>query len=285
MKHIAPVLAFVFAACGATRNDDLSDGVIELPKALREVSGITMAPDGRVACLQDELGVIHLVDPDGLRPAEAVPFGERGDYEGLARVGADYWVLRSDGYLARITTEPGRWHISASLRLPSGREWESLCYDAAAARLLTVQKGPAVDDGKADDLRPVWAIDPQALTIATEPLLTLRRRRLVDDAEAQGIALAKQRDNQRDKGKNRTRLELLISEMLVVPVSGHLLLLSAQDGLVLRVDRDGRLHGASVLDRETMPQAEGMTLLPDGRLLVATEGRGAPARLVVVALP
>src|SRR5262245_58202966 len=97
------VLAALLAlgACSAAV-DDLADGVMALPPQLREVSAIVAVDERTVACVQDEVGALFFVDLRGELPLRMAPFAERGDYEGLARVGDDFWVLRSDGFLMRL---------------------------------------------------------------------------------------------------------------------------------------------------------------------------------------
>lgn len=274
--------AAMLAACGATSVDDLADGSLTLPEELREVSGIAIAADGRIACLQDEKGVIHLVDPSGRVPIVAHSFGQRGDYEALARVGTDYWVLRSDGHLARVATEATDWRITASARLPAGHEWESLCYDAEADRLLTVTKtGVGASDTERGH-RVVWAIDPRTLAVSAEPVVRLSRHALVREAEEKHIELP---SHHKAKGNDRPAFDFVCSEMQLVPGRHETLLLDGKSSVLFRLDAAGHLLAARLLDRSVLPQPEGMTFLPDGRLLIATEGRGMAARLVVVPLP
>jgi hypothetical protein len=283
LRHFAFVGVATLAGCGASPPDDFTDGVLELPAVLREVSAITLAADGRVACMQDEFGAIHLIDLAGRQAPVATPFGGRGDYEGLARVGADYWVLRSDGHVARITTDASGWRIAESVRLPAGeQEWEGLCHDAAGNRLLAMTKTGAGQGKDARDVRSVWAIDLLTRTVAIEPVLQLRRSAIVEQADAQRIELP---TRVTPKGEERIDLELVCNEILVVPATGEWLVLLAQDHLLLRIDASGRLLAAKALDPELLPQAEGMTFLADGRLLIASEGVSGPARLVVVAMP
>jgi hypothetical protein len=45
------------------------------------------------------------------------------------------------------------------------------------------------------------------------------------------------------------------------------------------------LLASRLIDPELLPQPEGMTFLPDGRLVVASEGAGGRARLAVVTVP
>lgn len=276
-------VAAMLAACGTAPVDDLADGLLQLPPILREVSGIAAVDADTIGCVQDEHGAIFLVD---LRPGgqvRAMPFAGRGDYEGLARVGDEWWVLRSDGWLARVAPRDGQLTVVASQWLPGGhREWEALCHDPQRQRLLVMPKDGGGGDKEARDLRPILAIDPRSGALAAEPVLVVSRRGLVKQAEARGIALPTRVTGQ---GRERAALSLACSEIAVVPGTRELLLLSAVDGVLLRIDDEGRLLACRELDPELLPQPEGMTFLPDGRLVVASEGRGGPARFAVVALP
>lgn len=283
-KFVASVaLLLVVAACGSDPVDDLADGVCELPKELREVSAITQAADGTLACLQDELGALFWFDIEGRRPTTTAVFGERGDYEALVRVDADYWLLRSDGFLARVAHAAGNWRIVGSSWLPGGpREWEALCFDASRRRLLAMPKEGVGSSKSERDQRALFAID-LATGVATEaPVCVLQRRSLLRQAEALGLDVPVRTT---DKGKERAELELTISEIAVVPGKAELLLLSAKDHAVLRVDYTGRLLGLRRLDAAVLPQPEGLTVLADGRLVVASEGAGGAARLMVVPMP
>jgi uncharacterized protein YjiK len=61
--------------------------------------------------------------------------------------------------------------------------------------------------------------------------------------------------------------------------------LSAVDRVLLRVDREGTLRAGQRFDASELPQPEGLACLPDGRLLVASEGDGGPGRVRVVPMP
>lgn len=276
-------LLALLAGCGARPAGGLADDVLELPPELREVSGICVVDERTIACVQDEVGAVFFVDLRGERPLRRVPFGERGDWEAIARVDDDYCVLRSDGFLVRIAGHGDALRIVASAWLPAGfREWEALCYDAERRRLLAMPKHGVGDDGPARDRRVVFAVDPAGLAVHGEPVVTWSRRGIVQQAEVLGIDLPIRTT---ERGRIRADLALACTELLALPGGREFLLLAAGDSALLRIDAEGRLLGCRLLDRALLPQAEGMALLPDGRLLVASEGRGGPGRLVVVPLP
>jgi len=233
--------------------------------------------------VQDEVGALFFVDLRGELPLRIAAFGERGDYEGLARVGDDYWVLRSDGFLMRLQWRDAVLRTVASYRLGSGdQEFEGLCHDAERQLLLVLQKDRAGDDKVERHLRNVLAFDLVTGKLRDQPAVVLDVRGIVAEAEARGIGLPTRTT---PKGKERIALKLLGSELLVVPGSQDLLVLSAADHALLRVDSTGVLVTARLLAASELPQPEGMTVLADGRLLLASEGVGGAAVLRVVPLP
>lgn len=277
------LLAFL-AACsgsGAAQGGGLRDGVLLLPKGLREVSAIVGADERTLVCVQDEVGALYFVDLDGQRPPHAVVFGPPGDYEGLARVGEDYWVLRSDGVLLHLQWFDGGLLVVAThtLKTPH-KDWEGLCYDTERKVLLVLPKDRGGDSKEDRDERPVFAFDPAGGRLRPELDMVFSKRRLADQAERRGFDVPLRANS---KGKLRIDLKLHCSELLLVPGKRELLLLSGVDRALLRLDYEGRLLACRVFDEQELPQPEGMAFLADGRLLVASEGQHGPGVVRVVA--
>lgn len=277
------LLVATFAACGAAAPSGLVADELPLPHQLREASAVTTVDADTVACVQDEVGALYFVSLSGAQPVRKVEFGPRGDYEGLVRVGDVYWVLRADGVLHELQRAGERFRIARSVTLPPGfRDWEALCHEPASGRLLVMPKDRPSGDKDARDQRPVFAVDPVAAVVDAEPFVVWRRSTWLDQAVARGFDVPVRTS---DKGKDKVQLELAFSEMLAAREQGQFLLLAAGDRVLLRVDREGRLLGVLRLDPAKLPQAEGMTFLADGRLLVVSEADGGQARGVVVTPP
>lgn len=283
VRRLPALVVAALAGCGAAAPVGMVDGELLLPHQLREASAVVSIDADTVVCVQDEVGALYFVSLSGAHPVRKVEFGPRGDYEGLARVGDVYWVLRADGALLELRRDGERFRIARSVPLPVGfRDWEALCHDPASGRLLVMPKDRPSGDKDARDQRPVFAVDPVAGAVDAEPFAVWRRGIWLDQALARGFDVPVRTS---DKGKEKVQLELLFSELLVAREQGQFLLLAAGDRVLLRVDRDGRLLGVQRLDPAKLPQAEGMTFLADGRLLVVSEADGGQARGVVVTPP
>jgi hypothetical protein len=86
MKVFGVAALALLAACGAAASGSgLVDGRLDLPKHLREVSGLVAVDERTVVCVQDEKGALWFVDLRGEATVRSEPFGPAGDYEALAR--------------------------------------------------------------------------------------------------------------------------------------------------------------------------------------------------------
>ena len=116
----------------------------ELPDELAEISALTDINDHTVACVQDEVGVVFWVDVRSGAVVRQLPFGDDGDYEGLARVGDALWVLRSDGLMVELVVRDGAFEIARQVQLDlDHRELEGLGYDPVERVVLVAPKSPA----------------------------------------------------------------------------------------------------------------------------------------------
>lgn len=234
---------------------------LELGKHLLEISGLCTLDAHTVACVDDERGHLVILDlrTGATRDAK---FGAHGDYEALARLGDELYVLRSDGRLFALAPGTPDWTTIASFGIGErGGEYESLAADPAHERLLFAKK-----HGK-DQRHAVLAWNARRTTVEAEPVLVLSREHLIASAARMGFALP-------DEG-----LTLRISELALHPTRAELYVLSAQDRCVLVVDLHGELLDLHVFPEALLPQAEALAFLPDGDLLIASEGGHGPARL------
>ena len=259
----------------------LESGTMRLPRSLHELSGMTAIDANTLACVQDELGVVFFVDIRGERPVQSVPFGKKGDYEGIALADGSIWTLRSDGKLQQLAFDGHRLRVEKSIKVPFDGEFEGLCFDPQSKQLLVLPKGPVGGKRREKTRRRVLACDALLGSVLSKPFLTLRVDKIEDQIEERGFAAPRRTTS---KGNLRVDLKLLSSELLVLP-SGDLLLLSPKDHLLLRLDRSGNVVATQNLDMELLPQPEAMALLPDGRLLIGSEGRGRSALITVVPIP
>jgi uncharacterized protein YjiK len=252
--------------------------VFALPDELREVSGIVAVDERTIACVQDEKGSIYWFDLEQGKVVRSAKFGPKGDYEGLARRGDAFFVLRSDGVLLQLAAKDDRFEIAKEIALPFGpREYEGLAMDRSKPQLLIAPKSVAKDD---KDTRVLYAFDLDRGEAVAEHVLTFALADVLAAAQRLKVEVPVKLT---DKGKEKLQLRLHLSEVAVHPTTGDRWLLAGADRVLLVVDGGGAVKGLHIFPTEQLPQPEGATFLPGGDLVIASEGVGGAAVLHIYA--
>ena len=253
--------------------------ILRLPQELREVSALERADERTVACLEDETGALYFVRIDGPQPIERVPFGQRGDYEGLARVDDEWFVLRSGGTLLQLIQAKHRFHVAQEFPLASTHtEFESLTFDTERRLLLTIAKDRSRAEGDSAQDRPVYAFDVDEYSWLAEPIAVLSRKMIRGTAHRLELDLPTRKTK---KGSTKVKFDFGPSAMAIDAQSGLAWIVSGPDRTVLAFDASWNLVGTRVLDAGEAPQPEGIIELAPDRLVVATESTGAGGRLLI----
>lgn len=226
----------------------------DLPKDLREVSGISYYKPDQLASIQDELGVVFIYDLKQQRVVAEHIFGPAADYEDVAWVNGEFFVLRSDGELYRF--KPGAAiktlngtsqtrHIK--IGLPGKNDVEGLGYDPKLNALLLATKDA---ERKGTD-KPIYFYGLKGAALYQGPVLKQDALRqfdptITDEVKPSGIA--------------------------VHPQTGDYYVLASGGSRLLVLRSSGKLLSAVALDKEQFRQPEGITFAPDGTLFIASEG-------------
>lgn len=249
-----------------------------LPPELLEVSALTDVDDLTLACLHDEAAMLYLFDLRQGVIARRFSFGHPGDMEGLTRVGDQYFALRSDGLVYRLSLKDDAAQLLDTFRLAlSNRNIEGLGYDERFDRVLVSPKDIPKGSPELRDVRVIHAFDARTGKVLPEPVLTLSINTLIDQARAKGLTVPMRTT---DNGREVPALKLRFSSVAVDPRSDLIYLLSAVDRMVLVVDRQGDLVYLEQLDARAHPKPEGITFLPAGDLLISNEGKGTAPSIV-----
>lgn len=236
---------------------------LELPAALREVSGLAVTPDGRLLAHDDESAVVRELDASTgaiVRSIALVREGKRGkplpgDFEGIAVAGGTLYLTTSDGILveAPLPAAAGDPQVTARATdtgLGSLCEIEGLAADPSDGSLLFACKKPLRKDLKPFVTLLRWSIARHAPSGQVRIPLTLLAGPLGEDG-------------------------FRPSDVCRDAATGHLLIVASHQRALAEVTADGTVVAVRRLVKGH-PQAEGLALLPDGTLAVADEGgRGA----------
>ncbi|MBN1608939.1 MAG: hypothetical protein JW940_20095 [Polyangiaceae bacterium] len=251
--------------------------VARLPSTLREVSGLTAISGTEVACIQDEDGLVFVYDLEQQKVTRQVRFGPVGDYEGIARVDARFYVLRSDGTLYELDSLAEQPNVRThALKLPTSNN-EGLCYDSAERRLLIAPKSRMGKGREFKNARPIYAFNLETSELVTDPVIMIDVDSIYQFADAHQLGVP---EKAKKKGGTRPMLRFMPSSVAVHPVTGELFLLSAMDHVLATFDKQGQVTGYVVLDSGVFRQPEGVTFLPNGDMVVSNEGAGQEPTLL-----
>ncbi|WP_017259022.1 SdiA-regulated domain-containing protein [Pedobacter arcticus] len=239
----------------------------ELPAELNEVSGISWVADDLIACVQDEQGTIFIYDLKQKKIVKEISFAGAGDYEGIAVVGKDAYVMRSDGLLYHVKNYlNSNKKVSASqTRFVAKNNMESLFFDQKNNSLLSIPKERDEDD----QYKNIYQI-----ALNTEKAETKIFTKISMEA-----ALFK---SFKDKKVYKT---LNPSEIAINPKTNDVFVLEGKRPKLLTLGINGQLKKLYMLDKAIFTQPEGLTFSPDGRMFISNEaGKNSKANILEVVL-
>ncbi len=236
---------------------DRPDTLFRLSNRLREISGLTVLDDQTLGAIQDEKGKLYLINLHTGKIEDDSRFGKDGDYEALARVSEQVFVLRNDGTLYEIKN----WRAKKlkttkhKTKLSAKYDTEGLAYDAAHARLLIACKeyaGKGLKNRKA-----VYAFDLERDALLDEPVYLINRAKVNEQASA-----------------------FKPSALALHPITGEIYVLSSVRKAMAVLNPEGELVAVWPLPGKRFRQPEGMAFLTNGDLFIASEGNGKKAVLM-----
>lgn len=240
---------------------------LELPRQLREVSGLAISRDGRFFAHGDERGVVFEIDPNTGATILEFSIGEetpRDDFEGIAVRGSNLYLVTSQGGIAEFSLAGNgeRVPFVAYRGLPNEDcEVEGLEYDSRSDSLLLACKTPF---SKAHKSRlVVFAFSLTTKRPEPEPRIAI---------PLDFLAVA-------DLGD-----ELSPSGIAVHPASGTVFVLASREHLLVELSPDGRFLGARKLSSRVHRQPEGVAFSRDGTLWIVDEGGTGRASLTRYAM-
>lgn len=227
-----------------------------MPESLLEISGIAFnAYDPEtVYAIQDEEGRLFSLKW-GIKKATSIKFGPRGDYEDLAILNNQVYVLKSSGDIYSFPLDMELGDVSDSTAqwddfLPKA-EYESLYADEAAHILYVLTKS----GGKKKKNTLGYKINVDK---TTKQLGTITEFSLDQDAiEAMGYKL---------------KSGLKVSALSQHPKTKEWYILSSAEKLLVVANPDWQIKKVYDLDASTFNQPEGIAFDKDLNLYISSEG-------------
>jgi len=259
-------LALLATACGETQASE--DTSFNLPDKLTEASGLAVAGPDSVFAHNDEFAIIYEFRLGDGKVLRAFALGKptlEGDFEGIATGQGRVFLVTSDGLIYSVM--PGKDGERVPYRVyDSGIgprcEIEGLSQAPEPGELLLMCKRFRNDNHDA--------------------LLEAYRWRIGEDHAEQQPYLSVSLDGLLKKNKDRA--EFRPSGLEFYPACQQYYIVSARNQMVLVLDRSGALVAQRKFKAKRHPQAEGIVVMPDGRVVLADEGsRSRKGRISVYA--
>lgn len=234
----------------------------ELPTELDEISGLHWMEDDRIACIQDEDGIIFIYDLKTSEIIEKHKFAAAGDYEALAYLDNEYWVAESNGELFNVSdldTQDGELE-GIQLDFEYRNNIEGMAATNDGKLWLAVKERNLDNKG---DYKGIYAFDPQTKELNREPVAKIQ----YDDPKFEVL-----------RTENPRKL-IRPSDIAFNPVNGDLYILDAEFPKLIISDRTGKIKQLYLLDPAEFEQPEGIAFSKSGRIFISNERVGVPANI------
>jgi uncharacterized protein YjiK len=260
---------------GFNYNLDKPSEEFELPSDLKEISGLSMnLKTGELWAIQDEQAKVFKLQTTNNKSIGMViiNFGEKGDYEGIANIEEDLFVVKSNGQLQRIknvgTETQEVFDISTPLN--ASNDVEGLCYDADNQELWLVCKEDAEikDFGNLNDLKHKKAIYAYQLN---QNRFEPNPKMLLDVSEVNEFV---------KKHYDIKDISIKPSGIEIHPITKQIFMIASVGNLLLVFHQNGEFHYAVPLSPKEFPQPEGITFDKHGNLYISNEGKKGKGNLL-----
>jgi uncharacterized protein YjiK len=236
---------------------------IKLDLHLKEISGVIWDnhKDEFIAH-NDEKGTVFYLDKNNGGILREFKFSEeKGDYEDIAMVKGDVFVLRSDGMLFRIVTDSTGNQKSFDLgkiELSGNNDFETLYYDPDRRALIMLCKNCGSDDKK---VVSAYAYYPDSIGFVNKPIFT------IDVAKVEKLS-------------PRETSRFQPSAARIHPVLKKLFIISSASNQLVIADTDGTVESVYMLAKKLFPQPEGLTFKSNGEMFISNEALASKATIL-----
>lgn len=236
----------------------------KLDLRLREISGIIWDnhKDEFIAHNDEKSSIFFLDRGAGTIIGDPYVFNQsKGDYEDIAIIGPDIYVLRSDGALFKIVTDSLGNRQTADLGklgLSDKNDFESLYYDPERKALVMLCKNCDSDDKK---VVSAYAYYPDSSGFDSKPVYSIDVSKI-------------------DELSPRKTSRFQPSAARIHPVLKKLFILSSASNQLAIADTDGNVEAVYMLSKSLFPQPEGLTFKSNGEMFITNEGIGSKATLL-----
>ncbi|MDQ6757520.1 MAG: SdiA-regulated domain-containing protein [Bacteroidota bacterium] len=241
------------------------DHTWKLPDQLVEVSGNTWIETDHLILIEDLHPNLYLIKLDDKTATleKTIPFAEQEkdkvDIEDVAFIDNTVYALWSHGVLFKITKWQNKPQVDKiNTGLDKINNTEGLCYDPVSKKLLIACKDDAGIPDEKKSAKAVYQFDMENEKLLTKPFMVIHKK-----------------DFEPFTGD---KLSFNPSAIAVHPVTHDIYILTTRDNKGMAVfTHDGILKSYQTIEKELMPQPEGICFSPEGKLYISSEGKKGEA--------
>ncbi|MFK7775993.1 MAG: SdiA-regulated domain-containing protein [Saprospiraceae bacterium] len=255
-------------------------GMLELPLVLKEISGLTLSPNGEHLCaINDEEGIIYFINKSTGKIDRETKFHGQGDYEGIETVGDKIFVIKSTGTVYEVSDLEKEEVKSKKSKyiLKKPNDSEGLALDEKNNRLLVACKSASCFHENCvihtcKTRRAIYSLNLETDMFDTEPTFE------VDLTELQTFLKKNKSADELDIFKKFITLEndyipFHPSALAIQPMSGDIYILSSKGKTMMILNPEGKIIAFEKLDKKIHTQPEGIVFDKDGTLYISNEGK------------
>ena len=232
-----------------------------LSDSLAEISGIAFLKNEKLLAIEDLRPILYelkLSDSSGII-VNKIEFREsdkeKFDFEDLAVVRDTVYALWSHGAIFKIMKQKkGVTSERTKTWLKKENNTEGLAYDPVSDNLLVACKDEPGLDGVKKSTRAIYEFDTKADSLKPDPFM------LINKSDFENVAGEK--------------IDFYPAAIAVHPTTHDIYIISTKDTkCIAQFTHDGKLKAFDYLDKEMLPQPEGICFDAKGNLYISTEAR------------
>ncbi|MDN3656074.1 hypothetical protein QWZ08_10585 [Ferruginibacter paludis] len=230
----------------------------ELPKKLKEISGVAAVNDSIIACVADEKGVVYFFNLNSNDIDNKIYFSDKGDFEDLTIIGDTIYVLDSKGVIWSIKKFMQRPTISSvQLNIDKPFELEGICHRADT--LFVAAKYYHNKKRDSEGRLPIWKM--------SMPLMQVD----IPFFDLPDIV----------KAPNGVSSPFHTSALIFDEINKEWIFISTHSKWMIRCGYSGNILFTQSLSAQEFTQPEGICFTPSGNLLISNEGREGIASILL----
>ena len=241
----------------------------ELPAELLEISGNTWIDNDHLLAIEDQSPNLYILKLESNKASIENRIGlkentdKKLDLEDVTLVNNNAYALSSHGDIYKIKDWKNKPELEViNTFLAKDNNTEGICFDPVTKNLLIACKNESDISDEKKSTRAIYEFDLATDTLKNEPFLLIQKKDICK--------------------MSNDKLEFFPSAVDVHPVTHDVYILSTRETKCMAIySHDGVLKSFQLIDKDLLPQPEGICFAPDGTLYISTEGKnGVPALIL-----